>query len=839
MEKIKKDSVLEWIKEQVKKYKYVYKRYEEYSKILQQVLEEAARKYAPLAIVNVRTKSISSFAEKTKRKLTPRRDPVNEFTDLCGGRVTTTTPSEVEAICKFIENHFDIDWENSIDVSQRHKPSEFGYRSVHYIVSFKKGVFPTKDINVSIPKVLFPDKQSQMKAEIQVRTLLEHAWAVFAHDRTYKGSFRIPDKWQREMAAVAALLEEADKSLERIQTGLRTYASNYKGYMTEEQIKEEIEMLESILSYENGNVELASRVGQLAVTIGDWQKAIDILSAYVDSKHQPILKTLGIAMCKKYRNNPSSHNYKKGQKYLEAAIEADRNDADAVASLAGTWKGIDGDKAGVLYSQAFEIDPSDPYPLGNYLVYEILKKKDASIVSILSPVIYSSIKRCQEQIEVGVNIPWAYYSMGMFYLLLKKTYEGLSSYAKAIQLSTSAFMIDTSLATLNKLSLVKEDLPGYDWVKKLELIGRASRFPSEPALKEVKTLATKNCEKIKGPIVIVAGGCDPNIEEMMHSYKGLLIEAFRGFRGTIISGGTTQGVSGLVGDLSERYSEAIHTIGYLPRMIPADATVDKVPLRYKEIRYTEGNGFTPLEPLQNWIDIIYSGINPSEVKILGINGGKIASIEYKIALALGAKVALIEESGREASKLLTDAEWFGSEGLISMPVDPQTIRAFIGYGQPKLDPVKREAIGRKFHELYRKIKKESLRKEPSLADWENLDPEYRESNLQEADHIIEKLRQIGYEVREVTGRKIKLIKFGNKEVEIMAEMEHGRWNTERLMKGWRWGEKRDDEKRLNPYLVSWKKLPDEIKKWDREMVSKIPEFLAEIGLEIRRTKKNQ
>jgi ppGpp synthetase/RelA/SpoT-type nucleotidyltranferase len=847
MSKTKKDSQTELIREQVEKFKKVYPRYKKYAEVLEKILGEVRKRYAPMGIVRVRPKSISSFAEKIMRKPTPRKDPVNEFTDLCGGRVITTTSSEVEAICKFIENHFNIDWENSIDVSKRHKPAEFGYRSVHYIVSFRKGVFPTKDINVSVPKVLFPDKQSPMKAEIQVRTLLEHAWAIFAHDRTYKSSFRIPDMWERELAAVAALLEGADKAFERIRSGLKMYSSSYEGYMTENQMKDEIELLDFILSCEPGNVELVSRIGQLAVKIDDWEKAIDILSPHVDSKYQPILKTLGIAMCKKYNKNPKSSNYRKGQRYLEAAIKADKNDADAVASLAGTWKRLDDDKARELYRQAFEIDPSDPYPLENYLTYEILKRKDIEIVSTMAPVMNSSIKRCREQIEVSVNIPWAYYSIGKFYLLLGRPDESLSAYARAIQLSTARFMIETSLHSLNQLSAIQENLSGYDWIKKLLLVGLTTRFPikdslKKDSLKEVESLATKGCEKIQEPVVIVAGGCDPAIESMMRGYKNLLIEAFRGFKGTIISGGTKQGISGLVGDLREKYTKAIQTIGYLPRMIPADATVDKNTRRYKELRYTEGSGFTPLEPLQNWIDIIDSGINPSEVKVLGINGGRIASIEYKIALALGAKVALIEESGREASKLMTDADWINSEGLVSLPADPQTVRAFIGSGRPKLNKKTREFIAKAFHEKYRVIQRDdALRKDQkiaeSLKDWKHLKKNLKESNRQAADHIFEKLRQIGCEVYKVKGRKINLIEFSKKEIEIMAEMEHGRWNTERLLDGWKWGEKKDIDKKINPCLVSWEKLPEDTKQWDRDMVSDMPRILAKIGLEIRRLKK--
>jgi hypothetical protein len=83
------------------------------------------------------------------------------------------------------------------------------------------------------------------------------------------------------------------------------------------------------------------------------------------------------------------------------------------------------------------------------------------------------------------------------------------------------------------------------------------------------------------------------------------------------------------------------------------------------------------------------------------------------------------------------------------------------------------------------------------------------------------------------------MKFSKKEIETMAEMEHGRWNAERLMDGWRWGERKDVDKKISPYLVSWHKLPEDVKEWDRKMMCKIPEILAGIGLEIRRVKRRQ
>ena len=73
------------------------------------------------------------------------------------------------------------------------------------------------------------------------------------------------------------------------------------------------------------------------------------------------------------------------------------------------------------------------------------------------------------------------------------------------------------------------------------------------AVEEVRKLASRECRPLEGPVVIVAGGCDPSIEQQMKAYRDLLVEAFRDFRGTVIGGGTREGISGLVGEVGEVY----------------------------------------------------------------------------------------------------------------------------------------------------------------------------------------------------------------------------------------------------------------------------------------------
>jgi len=149
----------------------------------------------------------------------------------------------------------------------------------------------------------------------------------------------------------------------------------------------------------------------------------------------------------------------------------------------------------------------------------------------------------------------------------------------------------------------------------------------------------------------------------------------------------------------------------------------------------------------------------------------------------------------------------------------------------------REALAKAVHEKYRQDHKHDRTADgPAMAPWEDLIEDFKESCRQQADHIPDKLRAVGYDFVPVKGKKPKLKKFRRDEIENMAEMEHERFVEERLLKGWSLGP-RDPKKKTSPFLVEWKDLPEEIKEFDRKIVWAIPELLAKARYEICRLKK--
>jgi hypothetical protein len=274
-------------------------------------------------------------------------------------------------------------------------------------------------------------------------------------------------------------------------------------------------------------------------------------------------------------------------------------------------------------------------------------------------------------------------------------------------------------------------------------------------------------------------------------------------------------------------------VGYLPANLPLGSHTEDS--RYRMIRKTPSDHFSALEACQYWTDIIGSGIRPIDVKVIAIGGGTVSAAEYRIALALGAEVGIFEDSGGAAVDLHKDHDWNTNPGIVRLPSDAEAIRAFITKDTCILNLGEREDLARTHHRKYQNMQgPEKLKTIPELRDWDDLNKTFRESNLQWVDNISTKLNEFGYSLKRVAGKPGVPVKFSLEEIEGMAEMEHGRWVVERFRDGWRYGAKKDAEKKISPYLVPWVELADEVKEWDRKPIRELPVMLAEMGYEIYR-----
>ena len=125
---------------------------------------------------------------------------------------------------------------------------------------------------------------------------------------------------------------------------------------------------------------------------------------------------------------------------------------------------------------------------------------------------------------------------------------------------------------------------------------------------------------------------------------------------------------------------------------------------------------------------------------------------------------------------------------------------------------------------------------PALYPWDELEPSFKDSNRQAADHIAVKLRAIGYHKDRLQDDRFGLESIqllGAPTVEMLAKMEHQRWCAELWLQGFVHGPgKRNDLAKTHPCLLSWDELDGGTQEWDRQQVRAIPEALRLAGFGI-------
>jgi predicted RNase H-like nuclease/ppGpp synthetase/RelA/SpoT-type nucleotidyltranferase len=176
------------------------------------VLDDAGINYLS---VTGRAKSVASFASKAARTVNGRpvfTEPLQEISDQIGIRVITYVHSDVQAVVDLLSDQVSVHDDRDLG---RETASEgrFGYASRHLLVSLD----PAQDAAPAYARL------RDRRAQVQIRTVLQHAWAEFEHDIRYKGT--IPEEhvseFDRRFTLAAGLLELADREFSTIRERLR------------------------------------------------------------------------------------------------------------------------------------------------------------------------------------------------------------------------------------------------------------------------------------------------------------------------------------------------------------------------------------------------------------------------------------------------------------------------------------------------------------------------------------------------------------------------------------------------------------------------------------------
>lgn len=148
-----------------------------------------------------------------------------------------------------------------------------------------------------------------------------------------------------------------------------------------------------------------------------------------------------------------------------------------------------------------------------------------------------------------------------------------------------------------------------------------------------------------------------------------------------------------------------------------------------------------------------------------------------------------------------------------------------------------DAAARAIHESYlaeATQRGEEMGARRSLRPWLLLPEDLKDDNRSLADHHFVKVRAAGCALRPLRDGEAPDPQWTAEEVEALAEFEHERWMTQRLLAGWRHDPKRDDAAKRHPDLVPYGQLGERQRELDRAVIRGIPPRLAGVGYAVVR-----
>jgi ppGpp synthetase/RelA/SpoT-type nucleotidyltranferase len=192
-----------------RKYAEMHPKYERLAQEVRRVLETklAEAGLAPVSVAH-RAKDIDSLAAKITRK--NYTDPFSETTDLAGVRAVCAYESELASVAKVIEANFKV--KERIDKARDLGVDRMGYNGKAFVIvlgdRYAGGVY---------------DAITDLGCEIQVRTILQDAWAIIDHQLVYKNEESTPERLRRDLNNVASLLEIAQGIFDSVKEKRATY----------------------------------------------------------------------------------------------------------------------------------------------------------------------------------------------------------------------------------------------------------------------------------------------------------------------------------------------------------------------------------------------------------------------------------------------------------------------------------------------------------------------------------------------------------------------------------------------------------------------------------------
>lgn len=227
----------------IRQYKKEYDFYAELARITCEMLESELQKRGIKSIVSYRAKNPSRLKEKIEQRQEIKKyksvsDFYSDIIDLAGVRVSLYFPSERDIVDEVIKDIFEVKKKKQFP-EQSHKPKYekrfSGYWANHYRATIKNN---DKENNRYIDAIF----------EIQVASVLMHAWAEVEHDLVYKPlSGNLSDDELSIIDEINGMVIAGEIALERLKKSMARRVKDSK------EIKDKYQLTNLILDNLNKN----------------------------------------------------------------------------------------------------------------------------------------------------------------------------------------------------------------------------------------------------------------------------------------------------------------------------------------------------------------------------------------------------------------------------------------------------------------------------------------------------------------------------------------------------------------------------------------------------------
>jgi len=312
--------------------------YQSYEPLLNDILGLVEKKLkdtvhlASMPTYKSRIKSFPSYYKKVLRQKpleAAQNDHLVTLTDMIGIRVICAFLEDLDEVEKQVSSSFTIKEIEKKGADQTFK--EFGYESIHILVAIPEECIPEE---YAAKGIKLPEKTV---CEIQIRTILQDAWAEVEHELVYKSEFNPFDKpLRRKLASMNASLTLADIIFQEIRDyqkklqGELAYRRNSFYEKADDITAEELgaqpidEQLipEESSDYTHATIDDLVLEALHAHNIGQLDKAVSIYTQIVNSKPEPnatvlsvIYKHRGMAYFAENKYDEALSDFKKSVTY--------------------------------------------------------------------------------------------------------------------------------------------------------------------------------------------------------------------------------------------------------------------------------------------------------------------------------------------------------------------------------------------------------------------------------------------------------------------------------------------------------------------------------------------